>query len=209
LVQKLLSTLEGEEGMTVTKIADECDLKPGSVHMLMARHGGDDGLFFGFGTIPRQWRIRRKDDQRAAPAMDSKTLVQKLLSTLEGEDGMTVAEIAVGCELKPASVHHLMARYGGDDGLFFGLETRPRQWRNRPNSDQGAAPAKDKKRDRSEDGRDDDANAALPKRKKSWSASVAAAVAGREASLLLALLEARAALEGAEASRTAFEAAAE
>jgi hypothetical protein len=80
---------------------------------------------------------------------------------------MTVTKIADECDLKPGSVHMLMARYGGDDGLFFGLETRPRQWRNRPNSDQGAAPAKDKKRDRSEDGRDDDANAALPKRKKS------------------------------------------
>ena len=37
----------------------------------------------------------------------------------------------------------------------------------------------------------------------------ARAAARREASLLLALVEARAALEGAEASRTAFEAAAE
>ena len=151
----------------------------------MARHGGDDGDFYRFGTRPFKWRIRRKDDQRGAPAMDSKTLVQKLLSTLEGDDGKTVAEIADGCKLALRRVQRLMARHGGDDGVFLGFGTRgKRQWRNRPNSDQGAASAtnpktlvrnsdqgaasaKDKKRDRSEDVRDDDGNAALAKRKKS------------------------------------------
>ena len=70
----LLSTLGSEEGMTVAEIADECDLTKGAVNWVMARHGGDDGEFFRFGTTPPyKWRIRRDDDPpSAASAKDKK-----------------------------------------------------------------------------------------------------------------------------------------
>jgi hypothetical protein len=62
-VYSLLSELEGEDGMTVAEIADGCELTLGSVHEVMARHGGDDGHFLGFGPQPRRWRIRRDDER--------------------------------------------------------------------------------------------------------------------------------------------------
>ena len=72
-VYNLLSELGSEEGMTVAEIADECELKIDSVRMVMARHGGDNGFFFRFGTKPPyQWRIRRDDDPSAASAKDKK-----------------------------------------------------------------------------------------------------------------------------------------
>ncbi len=107
------------------------------------------------------------DDPSAASAMTPKTSVQDLLSKLGSEEGMTVAEIAVRCNLTKDAVKKMMERHGGDDGVFFRFGTKiPCKWRIRRDDDPSAASAKDKKRNRSEDGRDDDANAALAKRKK-------------------------------------------
>ena len=135
-----------------------------TVLMATVRSVSGDALG-GFGTNIQDGVGGKENDELGATpeAFD----VYNLLSTLEGEEGMTVAEIADKCVLTLDSVQKVMARHGGDDGLFFGFGTRPIKWRIRRNDDEGAAPAKDKKRDRSEDGRDDDANAALPKRKKS------------------------------------------
>jgi antitoxin component of RelBE/YafQ-DinJ toxin-antitoxin module len=138
------------------------------------RRDGEVNAALNTGTKRDRSEDGRGDDVRTAPRR-SKTacdevkkkvtdILSKLKGTTNDEISMTVAQIAKRCgrDVTRDQVRYVLKRDCGDDGAFVETNSliQGRRWRLRRFGEVSAAPKTGTKRDRSEDGRGDDASAA-------------------------------------------------